>query len=62
MSGLKDMNGKPFTEGCRFLKPYKMWGDTPMIEERIAHIRDGKLYSEGSKVPIRFPDRCYILD
>lgn len=58
---MKDMKGKEFTEGCRFIKPYTS-GRSAMLEERVAHIRDGKLYGGNSKVPIRAPERCYILD
>lgn len=58
---MNDMNGKEFTEGCRFLKPC-LWGRTAVIEERRASIRDGKLYADFSKVAIRFPERCYILE
>jgi hypothetical protein len=56
------MNGKEFTEGCRFLKPYKMYGDRPMIEERVAVLKNGRLYSEGMKVPVQYPERCYIVE
>jgi len=58
---LKDMNGKEFTEGCRFLKPV-VYGRSGGIEVRVAHIRNGKLYSDSSKVAIVFPERCWILD
>lgn len=57
---MKDMKGAEFAEGCTFLKPC-MYGRSPFLEERVANLRNGKLYSEGSKVPIQHPERCYIV-
>jgi hypothetical protein len=58
---MKDMNGREFTEGCRFIRPYT-YGHSAMLEERVARIRNGKLYGDFSKVAIQCPERCYILD
>lgn len=58
---LLDMDGKPFTEGCVFIKAM-VAGRSAFLEKRVAHIRDGKLYgSANSGVAIRYPERCLIL-
>jgi hypothetical protein len=61
MSGLKDMKGTEFYEGCRFIKPTTS-GRSAFLEVRVASIRNGKLYGDASKVPIQHPRRSYILE
>jgi hypothetical protein len=57
---IKDMKGDEFTEGCLFIKPFTA-GRSAMLEERVAHLRNGRLYGDNSKVAISYPSRCYIL-
>lgn len=57
---MRDMNGKEFTEGCRFIKPSTR-GRSAFLAEHSAHIKEGKLYADSSKVAIWYPERCYIL-
>jgi len=60
MNIIRDMKGVAFYEGCKFLKP-AIVGRSAYLEERVAHLRDGKLYGDSSKVAIQCPERCYIL-
>jgi hypothetical protein len=55
------MNGVEFTEGCKFIKAYTS-GRSALLQECVATIRNGNLYQGASKVPIRYPERCYILE
>jgi len=58
---MKDMQGKEFTDGCSFIKPYTS-GRSALLAVRVASIRNGRLYGNDSKVPIVYPQRCYILE
>lgn len=57
---LKDMEGKAFYDGAQFIKPVT-YGRSACLEKRVAVIRNGKLYSDFSKVAILYPERCYII-
>lgn len=57
---MKDMNGVEFVDGVRFIKP-ALWGRSAVLHVRVASIRNGKLYGDDSKVPLQYPERCYIL-
>ncbi|QIK18303.1 hypothetical protein G7968_07600 [Ralstonia solanacearum] len=59
-SELKDMEGKAFYAGAQFIKPVTS-GRSALLEKRTAELRNGKLYSRGSKVAIYYPERCYII-
>jgi hypothetical protein len=54
------MNGVEFVDGVRFIKP-ALWGRSAVLHVRVASIRNGKLYGDDSKVPLQYPERCYIL-
>lgn len=58
---IKDMKGTEFTEGCTFIKPYTI-GRSAALDVRVAKLRNGCLYGDNSKVAIRYPGRCYILN
>lgn len=58
---MKDMFGKEFTDGCRFVKATVL-GRSPFLEVRTAAIKDGKLYgTDRFSQPIRYPERCLII-
>lgn len=55
---LKDFFGSEIKLGDQLLKP-KIHGRLPMLQRcTVTSIKDGKIYLDQSKVPIRFPGRC----
>lgn len=59
---MKDFLGNEFTIGDRVIRT-RMQGNSPYLEiQKITDIRDGKLYLDGSKQPIQYPERLFNLD
>lgn len=59
---MKDMKGFAFNEGCKVARAV-LWGKSPTIEIcEVTKIKDGKLYLDDSKQPIRFPERLLIIE
>ncbi len=57
---MKDKLGFAFNEGCKVIRAV-MWGKSPMLEIcTVTKIKDGKLYLDDSKQPMKFPDRLII--
>lgn len=59
---MKDMKGFAFNEGCKVARAV-LWGKSPMLEIcTVTKIKDGKMYLDDSKQPLRFPDRLLIIE
>ena len=59
---MRDMKGFAFNEGCKVARAV-LWGKSPMIEIcTVTKIKEGKLYLDNSKQPIKFPDRLLIVE
>lgn len=59
---MKDMKGFAFSVGCKVARAV-MWGKSPKIDIcEVTDIKDGKLYLDQSKQPIRFPERLLIIE
>ena len=59
---MKDMKGFAFNEGCKVARAV-LWGKSPMIEIcTVTKIKEGRLYLDDSKQPIKFPDRLLIVE
>ena len=59
---MKDMKGFTFTEGCKVARAV-LWGKSPVIEIcTVTKIKEGKLYLDDSKQPMKIPDRLLIIE
>ena len=59
---MKDLKGFAFNEGCKVARAV-FWGKSPMIEIcTVTKIKDGKLYLDDSKQPMKFPERLLIVE
>lgn len=59
---MKDMKGFAFNEGCVVARAV-LWGKSPMIELcTVTQIKNGKLYLDDSKQPMKFPERLLIIE
>ena len=59
---MKDMHGYAFNEGCKVARAV-LWGKSPMIEIcEVTQIKNGKLYLDDSKQPMKFPERLLIVE
>lgn len=59
---MKDMHGFAFNEGCKVARAV-LWGKSPMIEIcEVTQIKNGKLYLDNSKQPMKFPERLLIVE
>ena len=59
---MKDMKGFGFNEGCKVARAV-LWSKSPMIEIcTVTKIKDGRLYLDNSKQPIKFPERLLIVE
>ena len=59
---MKDKFGFAFNEGCKVARAV-MYGKSPMIDIcEVTRIEDGKLYLDGSKQAMRFPERLLIIE
>ena len=59
---MKDMKGFAFNEGCKVARAV-MYGKSPMIDIcEVTRIENDKLYLDGSKQAIRFPERLLIVE
>lgn len=59
---MKDMKGFAFNEGCKVARAV-LWGKSPMIEIcTVTKIKEGRLYLNDSKQPIKFPERLLIVE
>jgi hypothetical protein len=57
-----DMKGFAFHVGCTVARA-ELWGKSPMITINVVtKIKDGKIYLEHSRQPIKFPDRLLIIE
>lgn len=62
MTKLVDMRGSTFYEGCTVARAVSS-GNTPYIYIcEVREIRDGRLYLNDSKQPLRYPGRLLIID
>ena len=58
---VKDMEGFEFWVDCLVARPV-IKGNSPYIEIcQVTRIEDDKIYLDGSKQPIQFPDRLLIV-
>lgn len=59
---MKDMHGFAFNEGCKVARAV-MYGKSPMIDICVVtRIENLKLYLDGSKQAIKFPERLLIIE
>lgn len=59
---MKDMKGFAFHEGCKVIRA-TLWGKSPRLEEcEVTRIENDKLYLDGSKQPMKYPERLLIID
>jgi len=59
---MKDMKGFAFNEGCKVARAV-LWGKSPIIEIcTVTKIKEGKLYLDDSKQPMKIPDRLLIIE
>jgi hypothetical protein len=59
---MKDMHGFAFNEGCKVARAV-LWGKSPMIEIcEVTQIKNGRLYLDDSKQPMKFPERLLIVE
>lgn len=59
---MKDMKGFAFNEGCKVARAV-MIGKSPVIDIcEVTAIKEGKLYLDNSKQPIRYPERLLIIE
>jgi hypothetical protein len=59
---MKDMKGFAFNEGCKVVRAV-MFGKSPMLGIcTVTKIKEGKLYLDDSKQPIKFPERLLIIE
>ena len=56
------MCGSTFHEGCTVARA-TVSGNTPYIDIcKVREIRDGRIYLNDSKQPLRYPNRLLIID
>lgn len=59
---MKDMKGYAFNIGCKVARA-TLWGKSPIITIcEVTDIKDGRIYLDNSKQPIRFPERLLIIE
>jgi hypothetical protein len=59
---MKDMKGYAFSIGCKVARA-AIYGKSPMINIcEVTAIKDGRLYLDHSKQPIKFPERLLIIE
>lgn len=59
---MKDMKGFAFNEGCKVARAV-LWGKSPIIEIcTVTKIKEGKLYLDDSKQPMKIPERLLIIE
>lgn len=58
----EDMLGRPFTLGDSYVKACTSGRAVNLELCTITRVEDGKIYGAGSKVAIRFPSRCLIVN
>jgi hypothetical protein len=59
---MKDMKGFAFNEGCKVARAV-LWGKSPTIEIcTVTKIKEGKLYLDDSKQPMKIPERLLIIE
>jgi hypothetical protein len=62
MSAPKDMKGFAFNVGCKVARA-TMWGKSPMLSIcEVTDIKDGRIYLDSSKQPMKFPERLLIIE
>ncbi len=59
---MKDMKGFSFNVGCKVVRSV-MSGQSPKLAIcEVTRIEDGKIYLDGSKKAINFPNRLLIIE
>jgi hypothetical protein len=59
---LKDMIGTDYQVGDRFIKSYQSGRSSNLELCTVTRIEAGRMYANGSKVYIRYPGRCLIVN
>lgn len=59
---MKDMKGFAFNEGCKVARAV-IYGKSPMLDIcTVTKIKEGRIYLDDSKQPIKFPERLLIIE
>lgn len=61
-TGLNDMIGTPYKIGDRFVRAYTSGRSCNLEVCTVTRIENDRMYANGSKVNIKFPGRCLIVN